>query len=228
MKKAVLLFCLVVFTYLAQGEDNPYAPQADGTPLPAPTKEIANRWAPEVKKFIEGLEVLFNQHARSSLTVAEIQQTLGVKLQREKGYVGTFPDVQYIIEGGQLQRGMSYPWSSTYIISKPDKNGQRSHHFDFPIDTKRFCLSPYELAIYMGHYYLPQMPAHGFRPPDRIWPPAYEWGMFKRNSIATAQFNPNGGPPDYQIKTASFSIITSNDCVVNIRAITNTTKDFQP
>jgi len=193
-------------------------PGADGTPLPPPNKAVGDKWPPEVKRFIDGMLLLFGKGERPSLSTQEIESTLGVTLVPES-LIRYQVDVSYAVSGSELLSPFSVRQRlSGYRIGMLRKDGRRFHTLDFSIDPQRYCVSPYDFAVYTGNRYSPEIPVHGFRSPDRAWPLAYEWGMFNRTSSMRYWTDQKPG----------VSLLTSNTCILVFRAHTFTTEETHP
>ena len=193
-------------------------PGADGTPLPPPNKAVGDKWPPEVKRFIDGMLLLFGNAERPPLSTQEIESTLGVTLVPES-LIRYRVDASYVVSGSDLLNPISVRQGlSVYTVGSLKKDGRRFHTFDFPIDARRYCVSPYDFAVYTGNLYRPEMPVHGFRPPDQSWPLAYEWGMFNRTS--SGRYLADRKP--------AVDLITSDTCILKFRAQTNTLEETHP
>jgi hypothetical protein len=196
---------------LAQADMRAFDVGPSGSALPAQNKVVGEKWPAQVKHFIDQLVLLFGRHQRAELTTQEIESALGVKLTRQP-YNKSRVDATYEISGSDLLWPERFAGAAEYRVGAKKKDGRRFHVFEFPIDAARFCVNPYDFAIYTGTEYMPEMPVHGFRPPDRAWPMAYEWGMFDRNS--DGRFIPGKG--------STIALITSKNCILKFRAKTNT------
>lgn len=202
---------------LIKGLSVDVASGADGTPLPPPNKAVGDKWPPEVKRFIDGMLQIFVRGERPPISTHEIETMLGVKL-TPLSFNSLGVAASYRISGSDLLNPLSAKKLAEYRVGSLKKDGRRFHAFEFPIDPTRYCVSPYDFAIYTGNKYSPEVPVHGFRPPDRHWPLAYEWGMFDRTS--SGRYLPSGGP--------FIALITSKTCIVLFRAHTNTIEGAQP
>lgn len=165
-----------------------------GTPLPPANPDIAKTWQPEVRQTVEGAIALFGAERRQAEdlpSIAEIGRVLGaelVPLTLAKG----IPDVYaaaWRIRGlsvsppwpidtefrfGDPRKGGPLLWKSFRYSSRPKAY---SYVLDIPFETQKFCLDPYELAIYFGADFSgmdggPHNTTH--------YPPKYEWEMFAR------------------------------------------------
>lgn len=197
-------------------EQAKFEPGPIGTPLPPPTKAVGNKWPPEVKRFIDGLIELFGQHERPSLSLRQIETTLGVTLTPQP-FTWQMVDASYRISGSELLNPLANPGLSEYRVGTKKKDGLRFHAFEFSLDPQRFCVSPYDLAIYTGNKYMPDPPLHGW-PPGPLYPPTYEWGMFDRT--ITGRYNGQPKP--------GIALITTDKCILKFRAFTNTLEEIQP
>lgn len=191
-----------------------FEPGPLGSPLPPQNKAVGEEWPVEVKRFIDHLVQLFGKHQRATLTTHEIESALGVRLTR-KSLNQSKVDAIYEISGSDLLWPERRARDAEYRVGTKKKDGRRFHVFEFPIDVVRFCVNPYHFAIYTGTEYTPEMPVHGFRPPDRDWPMAYEWGMFNRNS--DGRFMPGKG--------VRIALITNDSCIFKFIAMTNTLEE---
>jgi hypothetical protein len=203
-----------------------FDPGPDETPLPPQNKAVGEKWPSELRHFIDGLLQLFGGYQRATLTNEEIEKTLGVKLTKKEYFPWTGVDAAYDISGSVFLWEKRYSGAAEYRIGKVKEDGMRFLTLEFPMEAKKYCVSPYDFAIYTGNKYWPEMPVHGFVPPDRPWPPAYEWGMFKRSS--GGRFNAVGKENPNFVKNESINLITSNECIINFRANTNITEEIKP
>ena len=137
-----ILLCSVLAGCATQGKP--------GTLLPAPNKEIGKKWPPEVQEFIDAMLTVFVD-GRPTPSEAELEQALKVKLVGSGHSLLTGVTVEKRIQSWPLN---SKGWS-LYRQSAPDPDGRQYVTVDLEVDTQRYCINPYDFAIYTGYRFMP-------------------------------------------------------------------------
>ena len=156
-------------------------PGEPGTPLPPQNKAVGDKWAPEARQFIDAMLAFVN--SKSAPSIAEIETMFGVKAAaygtKESNKVSYIED-SYELQGWPLARP-SWP---AYLTKLLPKNGKQGYLVDFNIDTQRYCIDPYDFAIYTGRKFAVRLNYTPHNPsslPDEYYRHAYQWGMFDRS-----------------------------------------------
>ena len=154
---------------------------ADGTPLPPQNPDASKYWPPEFKKFLDAALALFKRGGKEP-KIAEVEKALNVRLT---------PELKINSESGVLRDfrvhgvhfGPPEPMKRGHYLAVlgSAREPNVSWQMTILVDAERYCVSPYEIAIYLGE---------SFSEIDRRvhverrdgWPPSYTWGMFKRGS----------------------------------------------
>ncbi|MDT6964163.1 hypothetical protein QTN24_21880 [Cupriavidus sp. SZY C1] len=162
-------------------------PGNPGDPLPAQTTAAGRHWPVEVREGIERV-VMFLDAARGqrihTFDNAAIEKLLDVKLHGDTKLTSHIGATPYGISG----------WLTNYQASGASFSGQANRYrpssalgdyvyIRLKISPKKYCLDPYDLAVYIGGDYLPLHPApslHRETPDLPKFEPAYAWGMFER------------------------------------------------
>lgn len=162
-------------------------PGKDGEPLPAQDKSIAQHWPVEFREFIERVEKFFSTPWPRYFTEQEIAEALQMKLVPAPERVSPESGVaeEYWITGVPFVRlhvkGVISA-TETYVVMKPDiypGTGKfQTVMMHFPIETRKFCINPYDFSIYSGAKASVPLPIHP--PPNYVSRGfRYEWGMFE-------------------------------------------------
>ena len=135
----------------------------DGEPLPPPNKDIARHWPPEIKQLVDDMLELFSRQERESLSAEQIEQKLKIKLERTplKTDQGGVTANYNITQSIWLTLRADPPDTRSlgvYWFIEHKKTGKTHHHLELALDRDRYCLNPYELAIYTGAKYQPEPP----------------------------------------------------------------------
>jgi hypothetical protein len=160
-------------------------------PLPARDERIADRWPPEVKRRVDNLLALFANRSEAP-PLAEIMSQLDVELRE----IQTTPDEAlrtdrlYGVHTSDPGSAQPTRWRDRYtphyVIYARDAKGSQLHSLSMPISSQKYCLNPYELAIYTGESFLDETPLTPHANPGMArqgW--EYAWDMFKRSSNNT-------------------------------------------
>lgn len=160
-------------------------------PLPAKDERIADRWPPEVKRRVDNLLTLFRSRTEAP-TPEDVMSQLDVELRE----IQTTPD-----EAQRIARlygvhtsdpGSAQPtrwrdrYTPHYVIYARDAKGSQLHSLSMPVSSQKFCLDPYELAIYTGESFLDSTPLSPHTNPGTArqdW--EYARDMFKRSRSNT-------------------------------------------
>ena len=162
-------------------------PGKDGEPLPSQDKTIAQYWPVEFREFIERVEKFFSGPWPRYFTEQEIEQALHMKLVSapERVYSGSGVEAEYWIVGipfVRSQRKGVVSHAEIYTVMKPDTylgaDESQAVRILLPIETNKYCINPYDFAIYNSAKARIPLPIH---PPlnyvNRGY--QYEWGMFR-------------------------------------------------
>ena len=159
-----------------------------GSPLPPQNKAVGDKWRPEVREFID---TVFAEFVDGKPTPDEqtIQRTLKATLEDLPGPLPSGLVAKKYIVTWPLGKENHVGWSS-YKQYPPGIFGQQQLVVTLRIDTDRYCINPYDFAIYTGMQF---KPAIEMSPTDVPSPPlpsdvqgrpydyAYVWGMFERS-----------------------------------------------
>ena len=158
-----------------------------GSPLPPSNKAVGDKWPPEVREFVEVFTTRFAD-GQPVPTNEQIEQWLHVRtvedpVEAKRHYF--YRRIQDWPLGFADDLGRSSYWKAS-----PDPDGQEYMQIGLGVDTSRYCINPYDLAIYTGFRFEPDLPPisspHDVlpeRPRDpwgKIYSPDYVWGMFSR------------------------------------------------
>ena len=188
-------------------------PGKPGEALPPMNKAVAAKWPPAIRQGIDAL-VMLKQikpvEGSPATSNEEIERILGVQIvgdAKEIAWKTTFTVEKWLPEY-QTERSAR---SATLIRNSIDSPYGRSSYISLPIAKEKFCLNPYEVAVYLGSKYKPlvSLPPHGSPKPLKMYPEAFEWGMFSRGEILT------------HISSSGPTIEIRNNCIVTISTIIN-------
>ena len=158
-----------------------------GSPLPPQNKAVGDKWPPEVREFVDVFTTRFAR-GQPIPTNEQIEQWLHVRtvedsVEAKRHYF--YRRIQDWPLGFADDLGRSSYWKAA-----PKPNGQQYMEIGLGVDTSRYCINPYDLAIYTGFRFEPALPPisspHDVlpeRPRDpwgKIYRPDYVWGMFTR------------------------------------------------
>lgn len=160
-------------------------------PLPPRDERIADRWPPEVKRRVDNLLALFSSRTEAP-TPEEVMSLLDVELRE----IQTTPDEAqriarlYGVHASDPGSAQPTRWRDRYtphyVIYAKDAKGSQLHSLSMPISSQKFCLDPYELAIYTGESFLDSTPLSPHANPGTArqdW--EYARDMFKRSRSNT-------------------------------------------
>ena len=158
-----------------------FEPGLDGTPLPPKNPDAAKYWPPEFKQFLDSAVALFKRGGKEP-TVLEVEKALNVRLT---------PQNQGDLSSGTLQNfkvsnipfGPPEPMKGGHYLAVLGKSFEpnTSWHMGIFLDQSRFCVNPYDIAIYFGETFIGVDRRLHIQNLDG-WPPSYSWGLFKRGS----------------------------------------------
>lgn len=179
MRVIPLLLCLLFLTACATQPGKP------GTPLPPQNKAVGEKWAPEVRQFIDALLTEF-QDGKPAPTVGQIEKAFGVKAVAKENTVSlkaSGHESMYELQNWVLRDTSISGWAA-YYSTYPAKRGMQNQVVTFNIDSQHYCINPYDFNIYSGLYFAvdPVAPFHESLPlPDAYYKPSYTWGVFERS-----------------------------------------------
>ena len=181
--KPLLYLLLLTLTACASRTSPP------GSPLPPQNKAVGDKWPPEVREFVDVFTTRFAD-GQPMPTEEQIQQWLHVRTAeipeglRSSGGVETRYIRDWPLDSAN-NRGSSSYWKSTI-----DPDRRQYMRISMSIDTSRYCINPYDLAIYTGFRFEPKLKIPSSihdpgtpRPRDpwgNVYGPDYVWGMFSR------------------------------------------------
>ena len=184
-----VLLCSVLAACATQGKP--------GTPLPLPNKEIGEKWPPEVREFVDAMLTVFVD-GKPTPSEQEVERALKIKL----GEHGLIPKSSVVVNAKiaywPLGTNNGQDWSD-YIKMVPREDGRQSVRLSLSVDTARYCINPYDFAIYTGHHFMPAFATYGPHeiPPEpphdsqgKPYGHDYVWGMFDRSP--SYRYNSNG------------------------------------
>ena len=158
-----------------------------GSPLPPQNKAVGDKWPPEVRKFVDVFTTRFAE-GQPVPTNEQIEQWLHVRtvedpVEQKRHYIARRIHDWPLGFADDLGR-------SSYWKAAPKPNGQQYMEIGLGVDTSRYCISPYDLAIYTGFRFEPELTlsptVHVPTPPrprdpwGNVYTPDYVWGMFTR------------------------------------------------
>ena len=158
-----------------------FEPGPDGTPLPPKNPDAAKYWPPEFKRFLDSALSLFKRDGKEP-SLDEVSEVLNIRLiplpQLERH---DFTQREFSVGGIPFGPPEPMKWGHQLAILDIYRDRVTSWQLDIFFDPLKFCVSPYEAAVYLGE---------SFSESDRrvhvsnrdFWPPSYTWGMFKRGS----------------------------------------------
>lgn len=160
-----------------------FEPGPDGSPLPPRTADAARNWPSEFKTFLDaGLQTLKREGKLPA--PEEIAKSLGVQLQ-ENPANQTMSGVLREFRVLDVPFGPADPKDARHALTLVGRANapNRSWYLHILVDPKRYCINPYEIAIYLGEPFAStDLNPHSI--PDG-GPPSYTWGMFKRGRQGT-------------------------------------------
>jgi hypothetical protein len=165
-------------------------PGPAGTPLPPRNTDAAHNWPPEFKRFIDAALEMFRE-GQPEPSIEEFEARLGIKLTPKPPGGTPAPDANsfHRAEASWIPsppsprppERMSPEWRSLLAELPSSSAGIRRYLLSIEIDpTRRYCISPYALAIYTGARFTNIDNVPPSERPRPEWARAYEWGMFKR------------------------------------------------
>ena len=160
------------------------------SPLPPQNKEVGDKWPPEVREFVEVFSTRFAD-GQPIPSETQIQQWLHVRTQekpvelRLHGAVGEREIRDWPLGFANDQGHSDYAKSVTFS----DSDRRQYMRVTLRVDTSRYCINPYDLAIYTGFHFDPEsprpMPLRPRYPGGKFRDPGYAWGMFNRSLSRT-------------------------------------------
>lgn len=158
-----------------------FEPGPDGSPLPPKNADAAKYWPPEFKRFLDSALALIARGGKEP-GIEEVEKTLNVRLTSQ-----TQADLPYGIlrkfDISNIPFGPPEPmkWGHELVVLGNKSKPITSWQMRIFLDQKRFCVNPYDLAIYFGETFSGHDTRLHIQNLDG-WPPSYAWGLFKRGS----------------------------------------------
>ena len=158
-----------------------------GSPLPPPNKAVGDKWPPEVREFVDVFTTRFAD-GQPMPTNEQIEQWLHVRtvedpVEQKRYYIARRIHDWPLGFADDLGR-------SSYWKGFPKPDGRQSMEIGLGVDTSRYCINPYDLAIYTGFRFEPELrylssphdtlPPRASDPRGNVYTPDYVWGMFTR------------------------------------------------
>lgn len=156
------------------------APGPDGAPLPARTADAAMFWPPAFRKFLDAALLLLKRGGKGP-SLSEIEGALAVRLTPDEVPAGSGILRKYRVSG--VPFGPPEPMKAGHELVVLGTGGEPTTSWQLRIfvDAGRYCVNPYEIAVYLGEAFSEADERVHVEKPD-FWPPAYAWGMFKRGT----------------------------------------------
>lgn len=186
-----------------------------GTPLPPQDKKVGDKWPPEVKQAIDSLFTTFVRESPMP-SEAEITRALQLKLS-ETNTPGYFIEIQKRVQSwplGEAKGNEKHP--PVLLVEEPSGYGQFVF-VELPVDTQRYCINPYDFAVYSGLPFQSHAPRTSplymkkHSDHDNRYGPGpkyqYVFGMFERQDIHD-YYNP--GPIGIQLSNDNRCIVLFN------------------
>ena len=173
-----ILLCSVLAACATQGKP--------GMPLPPPNKEIGKKWPPEVREFVDVMLTMFVR-GKSTPSDEDIEQALKARFV-PTGLADSDVETEKAIQSWSLG-GAANLSGSSYVKMIPHQNRRQFVALSLRVDPKRYCINPYDFAIYTGHRFMPGLGSYWTDAPlpegphDAQGNPYlfdYVWGMFSR------------------------------------------------
>jgi hypothetical protein len=156
-----------------------FQPGPDGTPLPPKNPEAATYWPPEFKQFLNSAVALFKRGGKEP-TIRELETVLKVRLTPQANSTdGT--SQKYDVSNIPFGPPEPMKWGHELVVLGKSLEPDTSWQMRVFLDQNRFCVNPYDLAIYFGETFIGADRRLHILNLDG-WPPAYSWGLFKRGS----------------------------------------------
>ena len=177
-----------------------------GTPLPPQNKAVGQKWAPEARQFIDTMLEVFVD-GKPAPSTAQMEAAFGVKAVADGDALTNKRyglESSYELQGWLLKDPSVQSWSASYV-KLIQKNGKQSYSATFYIDTQRYCINPYDFAIYTGREFAARMNDNTHVPlelPDEYYRQSYQWGMF--------DWSPSG---QYDSGRMDFTLDSSRRCI---------------
>lgn len=158
-----------------------FEPGPDGTPLPPKNPDAAKYWPPEFKRFLDSAVLLFKRGGKEP-TVAEVESALNVRL-IPQSLLHLSTDILQKFDVSNIPFGPPEPmkWGHELVILGKNLEPNTSWQMRIFLDQGRFCVNPYDIAIYFGETFIGVDGRLHIQNLDG-WPPSYTWGLFKRGS----------------------------------------------
>ena len=180
-----LLYALLLLTLTA-------CASRTGPPLPPQNKAVGDKWPPEVREFVDVFTTRFAS-GQPMPTEEQIQRWLHVRtVEIPEGLRSRYALEERDIHDWPLGFADNRGYSS-YAKLMPNSDGrQLMRIIRLKVDTSRYCINPYDLAIYTGFRFRPEVsytevydaqpqPPHPRDPSGNLYKSDYVWGMFARS-----------------------------------------------
>lgn len=157
------------------------APEKDGEKLPNKTTEAARYWPQPFKDFLDAGVQIF-QNGKPAPEISEIESLLKIQIQAKN----EIPGQQLLVKNFRVD---GWPFGATdlslshgqFSIISRQSDPFTEYALSLPIDNEKYCINPYDVAIYLGTEFAEgDLRLHASS--SDTHPPSYSWGMFKRGS----------------------------------------------
>lgn len=191
-----------------------FHPAPPGVPLSSKTTDAARYWSPEVKELIDSIIAIGSTRVRSIDEISD--EALEKRLRIE--FEGPLTDPTILLGALYMRKVKTLPWLATdagrLTRSKPDSynNAVAGFNLFLRFDPLRYCLNPYEFAIYLGQpFRFMPIPVLDRLNNELPGPFLYEWGMF---NIFEEGKGHRLGP--MQPRNTSIRLYATEECVASI------------
>lgn len=160
-----------------------YKQGEDGITLPPKSQEAAKYWPPEFRMFFDSALAIFKRGGREP-SIEELEQILNIRLSLlpETGRSSATTKIsEFTVSGITFEPQERTGWEHRFNILENLKTHTSKWQFTVVADPSRFCINPYEIAIYLGEEFSGVDMRLHMENLD-AWPPSYKWGLFKRGS----------------------------------------------
>lgn len=164
-----------------------------GDALPPKDRSVGDKWAPEIRQFIDQMLLTFDRSRPGPLTDAEIEKAFGAVLTarpdlwRGEGVEEIFQltGAPYFTPSEAHVAYATYTKGTGWDTKRGGWRGRRYGAFEASINIGKYCVDPYDFAIYTGSRFRPEPELHESTKPAGYHRPRYEWGMFEIARLRT-------------------------------------------
>jgi hypothetical protein len=185
----------------------------DGQRLPAPNKEAARNWPPELRHWIDQLLQTLGHRGELRMDTEELEKKLNIQFDRLfPPFIFPYVDKAHAISGPDWLLTQKNGGRSVYHQLLPPNTVDYLHVFYFTINTRKYCINPYEFAVYTGMEFKLEF-RFKLIATERSALSKYEAGMFGAPGPMIYQGRPlvQGNP--------GINMTASNDCILELRSV---------